>query len=355
MVRATFPPLQEKDLREAVGLELDRLLPLPADTLRFGYIKVPEPAEEGKVSLVVAAVSRDYMDRCGQLLSRAGLSPAGSVPSAWAAGSAMTRLRGRSTGSGKVYPCCSAGWESPLNAPSSVGRPRCSAPPAAVRGSGGKGRDLPRAGGAGGDARWIWGSGGAVRPAGLVSRAGFQAGPDEIPFRVANDFQARASEAMFESRFPSGVSAPETFLCAYGAAVGGKERDLQASARSVAISRAARKAVLASAAAAFLLGIAWPASVTLKAREDLRRLDLRAAELRPFAERHEASIAEVRNVREKLAVLQDWEAAPGLAIMMLKEITDRFPNGTWISSLRIEGRSVEMEGSPPRRASCSPR
>jgi Tfp pilus assembly protein PilN len=160
---------------------------------------------------------------------------------------------------------------------------------------------------------------------------------------------------MFESRFPSGVSAPETFLCAYGAAVGGKERDLQASARSVAISRAARKAVLASAAAAFLLGIAWPASVTLKAREDLRRLDLRAAELRPFAERHEASIAEVRNVREKLAVLQDWEAAPGLAIMMLKEITDRFPNGTWISSLRIEGRSVEMEGSPPRRASCSPR
>ena len=59
-------------------------------------------------------------------------------------------------------------------------------------------------------------------------------------------------------------------------------------------------------------------------------------------------------MRQRLSFLQNDAAASDEAIRILKELTDRFPNGTWISSLRIEGRNVEMEGFSPSASELFP-
>jgi hypothetical protein len=191
-------------------------------------------------------------------------------------------------------------------------------------------------------------------PPGWFPEQEFRTGPDDIPFRALHEFPARASEALFGSRFSAEAADPCAFLCAYGAASGGREGDLEASVRSRAMTPAARNAVASCAIAALLLGTAWPASVALKAREDLRRLDGRVAELHPFSERYQASLSEIERMRAKLSVLRDNASAADEAILILKELTDRFPNGTWIASLRIEGRSVEVEGFSPSASELFP-
>jgi len=96
-----------------------------------------------------------------------------------------------------------------------------------------------------------------------------------------------------------------------------------------------------------LLGIAWPSAVVLRARADLQRLNRLVEELRPFAERHQAVMAAMEEIQTKLSVFREAEAVSGEAIMILKELTDRIPNGTWIASLRLDERSVDIEGFSP--------
>jgi general secretion pathway protein L len=90
--------------------------------------------------------------------------------------------------------------------------------------------------------------------------------------------------------------------------------------------------------------VAWPATVAWKAREDVRRLDARVASLRPFAEQHEESLADLKDALGRAAFLREEASASEETLWMLKELTDRLPNGTWLQSLRVEGRKVEIEG-----------
>jgi len=105
-----------------------------------------------------------------------------------------------------------------------------------------------------------------------------------------------------------------------------------------------RAALGVSAAAALALGVAWPATVAWKAKADLRRLDAQAASLRPFAEQHEESLADLEDALGRAAFLRGEASASGETVRMLKELTDRLPNGTWLLSLRVEDRKVEIEG-----------
>src|SRR5512134_215126 len=52
VARALFPPMREKDLREAVGLELERLFPLAPVAMRHAWRKLPDMARDGKIRLV---------------------------------------------------------------------------------------------------------------------------------------------------------------------------------------------------------------------------------------------------------------------------------------------------------------
>jgi general secretion pathway protein L len=92
------------------------------------------------------------------------------------------------------------------------------------------------------------------------------------------------------------------------------------------------------------LGIAWPAAVAWKANTDLRRLDAQIAALRPYAEAYEETIADLDDIQAKVAILRGEMSATGETLQVLKELTDRLPNGSWILSLRVEGSKVDLEG-----------
>jgi len=118
--------------------------------------------------------------------------------------------------------------------------------------------------------------------------------------------------------------------------------------RSPGIPRVAAAAVLA-------LGIAWPSAVAWKARAELRTLDARVAALRPAAEEYEETLSILEDAQGRIATLREEASASGEPLQILRELTDRLPNGTWLLAFRLEGRKVDIEGSPPRRARSSRR
>ena len=344
-MRALFPHMREKDMRDAVGLELDRLFPLPPEALRYGYLKLPDRVEEGKVSLAVSAVSKEFLDAFDQLVIRSGLIPAGSAPLSWAAGVSLDRILGKSFRQGGFsallrrfggsVECVVFRGATPIFSSART----CGEDTAADEGV-----SLALTGLAETDA----GENTQVSlyaPPGWFSEDEFSFGQDSVSFRVARDFPDRAFKAMFGEEFKPGEADPTLLLYAYGAAAGGKDKDLQTASGEMSI--VAKKAVGACAAAALLLGLAWPAAVALRTRADLKQLDSRIEELKPYAERHQEAAARIDEMREKLTVLREESATTGEVLVILKELTDRFPNGTWVSSLRVEGRSVEIDGFSP--------
>ena len=346
-MHVAFPSMRDKDLRDAIGLELDRLFPLPSDALRYGYLKLPGQAKDGKVSLIVSAVSKEFIDPLEQLLSRAGVVPAGSAPSAWTAGTAIAGIFGNSVGrSGfsvllrrlkESVECTVFRGATPLF---------CSTRSCDAEKAGEEGISIALAGLAettvGGDEPVE-----LYAPPEWFSEREFSCEADGISFRLAEDFPARALETMFGSGFSPGMADPTVFLCAYGAAVGGRDKDLQTSTSYGEMSVATRKVVVACAVATLLLGMAWPAAVALRTVADLKQMDRQIEELRPFAERHQAALAEIDEIRTKLLVFREAEIASAEAILILKELTDRLPNGTWVASVRLDERNVDIEGFSP--------
>jgi general secretion pathway protein L len=106
--------------------------------------------------------------------------------------------------------------------------------------------------------------------------------------------------------------------------------------------------------AALALGIAWPTAVAWKAKAELRRLDAQVATLRPAAERYEETLSELDDAQERIAVLREEASVSGETLQILRELTDRVPNGTWLLSLRMEGRKVDIEGLSPSAAEIFP-
>jgi Tfp pilus assembly protein PilN len=340
-VRAVFPPLREKDLREAVGLELERLFPVLPATLRYGYRRLPDPSPRGKISLVVAAAPVGYLERCEEILSRAGLSLGAAVPAGWAAGAAISRLVGQSPrGAGSVLlrwlgdsvECTVlAGGETVFSA----------VRPCAKEAAPAEGISLARAGLT--DAPEGW----EREPVDLYAPPGwFEAGGPDAVFRAAREFADRAAASLSGTAGPEGVD-PFPLLCAYGAVIAGREMDLLGTQRAGAGSRATWAALGIPAAAALALGLAWPGTAAWRTKADIRRLDAQVAALRPFAQQFEESLADLDEARGRVAILQGEASASGETLWILKELTDRIPNGTWLLSLRVEGRKVDLEGLSP--------
>src|SRR5512134_69343 len=344
MARAVFPPMREKDLREAVGLELERLFPLAPAALRHAWRRPPDTVRDGKVRIVVAAAPVDYIDRWEETVSRVGLTLGGAVPAAWAMTAAVSRfgipqppeggavsvvlrwteglVEGTVLAGGEAV-FCGSRQATPASAPSEgislamSGLTDVPIPTEEAR------VDLFAPAG--------WFPAGEVRPV--------AAGP---PFRVREMPQAVAALSVAGGR--EVPSDPFPFLCSYGAAVSGRSMDLLAPRRAGEASRLARAAVALSAAAAVVLGVAWPAAVAWKAKSDLRRLDSQIAALRPYAEAYEETIADLDGVQARLAVLREEMSTSGETLRILKELTDRLPGGSWILSLRVEGPKVDLEG-----------
>ncbi|MBI5905076.1 MAG: hypothetical protein HZB86_05945 [Deltaproteobacteria bacterium] len=346
LARASFPPLKGKDLRDAVGMELERLFPVPPSELCYSFRRLPA-SSGGKVPLVVAAARSDYIDRWEETVARVGLSLAAAVPVAWAVGAAVARISGAQAGAGNaaaVIRGSGAAVECTLFA---HGEPFFSASrPCAAGGAAAEGLSLAAAGLSDPPASLGEGPLRLFAPDGWYGAGGRGVEAGGIPLAPQGGFAAAAATAMSGAGAGEGgaIADPMALVAAHGAAVGGERLDLFAPEREGAPSGAARAAVGAAAAAALALGLAWPSAVAWKAKDDVRRLDAQLAALRPSVERFEESLADLDEAQVKITTLREEASASPETLIVLRELTDRLPNGTWLLSLRVEGRKVDIEG-----------
>ena len=355
MARAVFPPMREKDLREAVGLELERLFPLSPSALRHAWRRLPDTTRDGRIRLVVAAAPLDYIDRWEETASRVGLTLSAAVPAGWAAAAGVSRLGGPNAPDGGALSVVLRWIEGRVECTVLAGGEAvfCGTRPASPASAPSEGISLAMSGltdvpSPAEDARVD-----LFAPAGWFPAGEFRPGSAGFAFRVREGLP-QAVAALSVAGGQEGPADPLPFLCSLGAAVAGRGMDLLAPQRAGEASRLARAAVAFSAAAAVALGVAWPAAMAWKAKSDLRLLDAQIAALRPYAEAYEETIADLDGAQARVAVLREEMSTAGETLQVLKELTDRLPNGSWILSLRVEGPKVEMEGLSSSAAEIFP-
>jgi hypothetical protein len=357
LARATFPPLKEKDLRDAVGMELERLFPVPPAELRYGYRRFAGSFAGGRIALVVAAAPSEYIDRWEETVARAGLSLSAAIPAAWAVGAALSGRGGPLWEAGRtsaVLRAAGAAVECTLFA---AGEPFfCACRPGAQGAAPEEGLSLARSGLADPPAFSGDGTVELIAPQGWYGEEGKEIEAGGIAFRVRGAFDGSAVSGLSGAGAGESRPAPDPFalLAAFGAAFGEARMDLLVPQGNGAVSRISLAVLGVAAAIALALGIAWPSAAAWKAKEDLRRLDAQVAALRPAAEMYEETLSDLDDTQGRISALWGEASASGETLQVLRELTDRLPNGTWVVALRLEGRKVEIEGLSPSASEIFP-
>lgn len=345
IARISFPPLKEKDLRPALALELDRLFPFPAVKLKFNWRRSRVGAGGKDARQVVVAAPSDFLGRWEELIARTGLSLTGAVPSGWAL-SAACRGAGEAMGregalwavlrklDGSVECAVMEGTEPFFSAVRSC--PPETGPQEALS---------------------LVEEALVDAPASLAEKAVTVIAPSawyrQEPFRKkgkdsllpVEGFEARAANAM--GRGGGSAESPPVWnaLAAYGAAVSEREPDLLApEGEGAGLQTVSRMVTAALAVATLLLAISWPAAVALRTRQEVRRLDAEVVSLRPAVARVEDTLAVLGDLEGRIHVLREAKAGREEPLVILRLLTDRLPQGTWLTGLRIEDRKVEIDG-----------
>ncbi|NJD61446.1 MAG: hypothetical protein FIA93_01835 [Deltaproteobacteria bacterium] len=348
LARILFPPLKEKDLRTALALELDRLFPLPSSRLKFNWRRAGDAPGGKMVRQVVVASPAEYIGRWEEMVSRTGLSLVGAVPSGWAL-SAACRGIGEPQGNGGALravlrevdgsvECTVMEGEEPFFS-AARGCPPEDAQEEALSLLQAALVDVsPDRGEAGVS---------VLAPSGWHRNGRFEAQGTES-FLPVDGFESRAADAMAGAGGQAATAAVWEALGAYGAALSERELDLLSPEKEGAgLRRATRAIVGVLAALTLLLGISWPSTVLLRARQELQRLDGEIASLRPAVERVDSSLAVTAELEGRIAVLHEAGAGREEPVLLLRQLTDRLPQGTWLTGLRVEGRKVEIDGISP--------
>ena len=355
LARATFPPLKEKDLRDAVGMELERLFPLPAAELRHGFRRLAGPSVGGRIALVVAATSSAYIDRWEEIVARAGLSLSAAVPAAWAVGAALSGPAGPSGEPGRAAAVIRGDGASVECTLFAAGEPFfCACRPCAPGSAPEEGLSLACSGLADPPASIDDGPVDLFAPQGWYGKEGKEIEDGGVVFRVRGAFDRSAASALSGSGEAGTAPDPFALLGAFGAALGEARMDMLSPPRDGSVSGISRAFFAGAAVAALALGIAWPSAVAWKAKTELRRLDARVAALLPAAERFEETLSDLDDAQGRIAALREEASASGEALQILRELTDRLPNGTWLLALRMEGRKVDIEGLSPSASEIFP-
>ena len=357
LARAVFPPMKDRDLRDAVRMELERLFPVPPAELRHGFRRLAGPSAAGRIPLIVVATPSEYIDRWEEIVTRAGLSLSVAVPSAWAVGAALS---GPGIPSGEpgqrsaVLRQAGAAVECTLF---SSGEPFfCASSPCSPGSAPEEGLSLARAGFVDPPPSAGDGPVDLFAPQGWYGREGEQFEDGGVVFRRRGAFDRDAASGLYGAGVGKGGTTPDPFalLGAFGAAIGEGRMDLLSPPRDGSASGISRAFLAAAAVAALALGIAWPTAVAWKAKAELRRLDAQVAALRPAAEQYEETLSDLDDAQGRIRELREEASASGEALQILRELTDRLPNGTWLLSLRMEGRKVDIEGLSPSASEIFP-
>ena len=357
LARASFPPMKERDLREAVGMELERLFPVPPAELRHGFRRLAGFSAAGRIALVVVATPSEYIDRWEEIAIRAGLSLSAVIPAAWAVGAALSGPAISSGDPGQrsaVLRPLGAAVECTLFA---SGEPFfCASSPCSPGSAPEEGLLLAHAGLV--DPPTSVGDGPVdlFAPQGWYGKEGMEFEDGGVPFHLRGAFDRSAASALSGAGVgDSGTPAdPLSFLGAFGAALDDARMDLLSPPRDGSDSRIFRAFLGVTAVAALFLGIAWPSAVAWKTKAELRRLDAQVAALRPAAEQYEETLSDLDDAEGRIAVMREEASASGETLQILRELTDRLPNGTWLLALRLEGRKVDLEGLSPSASEIFP-
>ena len=357
LARAAFPPMKERDLRDAVGMELERLFPVPPAELRHGFRRLAGLSPGGKITLVVAAAPSEYIERWEEIATRAGLSLSAAVPAAWAVGAALSGPGGPSGDPGRaaaVIRAAGAAVECTLFV---SGEPfHCASAPCPPASPLEEGLSLARAGFVDPPPSVGDGPVDLYAPQGWCGQEGKEIEGGGVVFRVRGAFVRMAASALSGAGAGESGTAPDPFalLGAFGAALGEERMDLLSPPREGSVSGISRAFLGAAAAAALAFGIAWPSAVAWKAKTDLATFDARVAALRPFAERYEETLSDLDDAQGRIAALREEASASGETLRILRELTDRLPNGTWLLAFRLEGKKVDIEGLSPSASEIFP-
>ncbi len=339
-----FPHLKERDLRQALELELERLFPLPAARLRFAWRAAGEARENRRVRLAVAATPSDYLDRWEECVSRAGLVLAGAVPAGWAVSSACEALghapaAGGLTAvlraAGGLAECTVLSGGEPVFSAARVCAPEAVPAEAAALVEEG----VPDTAGPpedGGDAPAE-----LLAPSAWLADPAFRVAGDGIAWRGNDGFEADARKALAAAE---PIGDPWELLGAFGAAAGARTMDLMAATGPGERFPWARTAAAALGAVAVLLALAWPAAIAWRTKAELSRLDARIAALQPSVATVQDSLDDMDDVESRIAALGEAGAGRGEPIEIVGTLTERLPTSTWLTGLRVENRKVEIDG-----------
>jgi len=382
LARATFPPMKDRDLRDAVGMELERLFPVPPAELRHGFRRLAGQSAAGKITLVVAATPSEYIEQWEEITTRAGLSLSAAVPAAWAVGAALSGPGGpsgepgrtaavlRSAGaavectlfaSGEPFFCASGKpvcWQTSADCQlfASGERTSCASGPCSPESALEEGLSLARVGFVDPPSSAGDGPVDLYVPQGWCGQKGKEIEDGGVVFRVLGALDRVAVSALSGAVAGESGAAPDPFalLGAFGAALGEGRMDLLSPPQDGSVSGISRAFLGAAAAAALAFGIAWPSAVAWKAKTDLAMFDARVAALRPSAERYEETLSDLDDAQGRIAALREEASASGETLQILRDLTDRLPNGTWLLALRLEGRKVDIEGLSPSASEIFP-
>ncbi len=346
--RVSFPRLREKDLLPALELELERLFPFPPSRLRFGWRRLATTDAGKNVTLVVTAVLSDYIRMWEDAVSRAGLRLTGAIPVGWALSSALSIADRKGIGhtmeptailrdAGEHVECSVILAGVPVFSASR----RCAAEsmPAESVSLLAEGLiDVPFAE--------------EETPVNLIAPEGWFGGGEQEGWgrnavRAAGDFPSfptvpTAGQGSAEETIPT-----RRIAGAVGAAVAERALDLAEPGREGRGYRLARLSGWVIALAALLLAHAWPATLYWRTKAELSRIDAEIAALRPAVADVERELDEIATAEAKISLLREAADGRGESFLILRELTDRLPEGTWLTGLRVEDRKIEIDGLSP--------
>ncbi len=332
---AVLPKAAGENLAQVVAYELDRFLPLPAETLYYDYQVLKETDPE--IHLLLMALPRGPVAECLSLLGQAGLQPLSLEPAPVAAANAFARLGRRLPASWLLVQAASGHLElSQIR-----GRTFSTLPPLSLKTP----KDLGPA--LAGELERLRGEGAAPEALCLYGQGWARLDPETVGKRLGVPLFTPAGLAL--KGWTAAEEATGAVLPALGAALKGLGKVPLKTNLLPAAEQAKVKLTGFSLSKFLLLSLLgllllWGGSLMIHKRVTLYQVNRQLAALAPEAQRVEEQLKETQVLSRQLQSFQRrLEQSPN-KLRILRDLTQLIPEHTWLFHLRLAQQNLEMSG-----------
>ncbi|MBM4274922.1 MAG: hypothetical protein FJ134_10760 [Deltaproteobacteria bacterium] len=329
---ASLPRAAAENLAQVVGYELDRFLPLPAESLYFDFQILGETDTE--IQLLLLALPREPVDRILTLLAQAGLRPLALEPALQAAANAFALLGGRLPASWLLLHLEPKGFD--------LAHIQGRAVQAfyQVRTSSENQAELL--------AQQLEG----LTQAGNGPKAVCLYGPGDLSLEVSAIIQSRDLEVIPASALSLDGLPPEADPAGALPGVGAALRTLGKVAFKANLLPEDQRApvklggfslnkLLLSVLTALV--VVWLGSALIHKRVLLYQVDKQLAQLNPEVRQVERLLEETRNQVKQLQSVRRLEQTPD-KLKILRDLTSLIPDNTWLFHVRLSRQTLEISG-----------